>query len=189
MSEPKLPPGSSTPAPTSAPPALRRTRWSDRMKLSDAERDKLFSHRWLRPIAHRLQDPKLWHVQHEAVARGAAIGVFWAFAAPVAQLILAAAHSVWWRANIPVAMAMTLITNPLTIGFWLYLAYEVGGTLIGAPPRVSRADSTSTWAWITSLGWPAIVGMAIFAVGGAALAYLLVKLGWRVRVWIKRRGR
>ncbi len=180
MREPKPPPAA-TPPP--------RTRWSDRMKVSDADRDKLFSHRWLRPIAHRLQDPKLWHVQHEAVARGAAIGVFWAFAAPVAQLILAAAHSVWWRANIPVAMAVTLITNPLTIGFWLYLAYEVGGFLIGAPPLVSRADSSSTLAWLTAMGWPAVIGMAIFAVGGAALAYLLVKLGWRLRIWIKRRGR
>lgn len=186
MSRPpdQRPPAS--PLPTGAVP---RARWFDRLKLSDADRDKLLSHSWLRPIAHRLQDPKLWHVQHEAVARGAAIGIFWAFSAPVAQLVLAAAHSVWWRANIPVAMGVTLITNPFTIGFWLYLAYAVGAFITGAPPLVSRAESTSTLAWLTSVGQPAVIGMAIFAVGGALAAYLLVKLGWRLRIWIKRRRR
>lgn len=166
-----------------------RAHWSARFKFSQAERHKLMEHRWLRPIAHRLHDPKLWHVQHEAVARGAAIGIFWAFAAPVAQLLLAAATSVLWRANIPVAMGTTLITNPFTIGFWLYLAYEVGAFLIDAPPHVSKADSSSTLAWLTSFGWPAVIGMGLFAVLGSVAAYLLVKLAWRVRIWIKRRRR
>jgi uncharacterized protein len=179
-------PPDSHPKPDTPP---RRARWSDRIRLSAAERDKLISHRWLKPIAHRLQDPKLWHMQHEAVARGAAIGMFWAFAAPVAQLALSAAHSVWWRANIPVAMGVTLITNPLTIGFWLYLAYELGAFLTGAPPLTRKPEGGHLLAWLTSFGWPAVIGMAIFAVGGSIGAYLLVKLGWRVRVWIKRRGR
>jgi uncharacterized protein len=144
------------PAPATPP---RPARWSDRLKLSDADRDKLINHRWLRPIAHRLQDPKLWHTQHEAVARGAAIGMFWAFA------------------------------NPFTIGFWLYLAYELGAWLTGAPPLTRKPEGGSTIAWLTSFGWPAVIGMAIFAVGGAISAYLLVKLGWRVRIWIKRRRR
>lgn len=170
-------------------PKPQPTRWYDRLKMSAADREKLTSHRWLKPIAHRLHDPKLWHMQHEAVARGAAIGVFWAFASPVAQLIGAAAHSVWWRANIPVAMGVTLITNPLTIGFWLYLAYELGAMLTGAPPFTSRREGESILAWVGALGWPAVIGMAIFAVVGSVAAYLLVKAGWRVRIWLKRRRR
>jgi uncharacterized protein len=172
---------------TAAPP--QRQRWSDRFKLSEADRDKLINHRWLKPIAHRLQDPKLWHLQHEAVARGAAIGIFWAFASPVAQLVMAAAHSVWWRANIPVAMGVTLITNPFTIGFWLYLAYQLGAFLTGAPPLTRKPEGGNLMAWLTSFGWPAVIGMAIFSIGGAIAAYLLVKLGWRARIWIKRRRR
>jgi hypothetical protein len=31
--------------------------------------------------------------------------------------------------------------------------------------------------------------MGIFAVGGAAAGYLIVKLAWRVRIWFKRRNR
>jgi uncharacterized protein len=41
------------------------------------------------------------------------------------------------------------------------------------------------------MGWPAILGMGLFAVGGSVLGYALVKIVWRLRVMFKmhRRGR
>lgn len=165
------------------------TKWRGRLKKSLPTRDALADNRWLRPIAHRLQEPRLWHLQHEAVARGVAIGLFWAFAIPVGQLVVAAAHSVWWRANIPVAAGLTLITNPFTVGFWLYLAYQVGSVLLGAPPMAPRAEGDSLMAWMATYGRPALLGMGIFAVGGAAVGYLIAKLAWRLRVNLKRRSR
>ena len=163
--------------------------WRGRLKKSLPTRDTLTTSRWLRPLAHRLQEPRLWHVQHEAVARGVAIGLFWAFAIPVGQLVAAAAHSIWWRANIPVAAGMTLITNPFTVGFWLWLAYQIGSVLLDAPPLAPRVEGDSLMAWMASYGGPALLGMGIFAVGGAAAGYLLVKLVWRLRVYFKRRKR
>lgn len=62
----------------------------------------------------RLSQPRLWHLQHMTMA--------------------AVAHSVWWRANIPVAAGATLLTNPFTVSFWLWLAYQAGSLLIDAPP-------------------------------------------------------
>ncbi|HQS33476.1 MAG: hypothetical protein B7X59_13510 [Polaromonas sp. 39-63-203] len=173
--------------PKEPPPSAAH--WTDRLKPSMPTRETLTAHPWLRPVAHRLGDPKLWHLQHEAVARGVAIGIFWAFAIPVAQFIVAAAHSVWWRANIPVAAGVTLITNPLTIGFWLWLAYQLGSFLLGAPPHVPMPDGAGMLAWLASYGGPAILGMGLFAVVGSASGYVLVKLAWRARVWLKRRYR
>lgn len=163
--------------------------WSDRLRACVPGREALMANRWLKPIAHHLLEPRLWHLQHEAVARGAAIGIFWAFAIPFAQTVAAVAHSVWWRANIPVAAGMTLITNPFTVGFWLWLAYQLGSLLIGAPPPVARAEGESMLAWLASFGGPAILGMGIFALGGAATAYVAAKLAWRLRIWFKRRKR
>lgn len=165
------------------------TRWRAWLARSLPDRHTLAAHPWLKPIAHRLLEPRLWHVQHEAVARGVAIGIFWAFAVPFAQILLAAAHSVWWRANIPLAAGVTLITNPFTVGFWLWLAYQLGAVLLDAPDMVPRAESDSLMAWVASFGGPAILGMAIFAVAGAVLGYAAVKLGWRLRIWLKRRHR
>ncbi|MDP2819354.1 MAG: DUF2062 domain-containing protein [Polaromonas sp.] len=182
-------------------PEQKRTKasWTDRF-TQGVSPQTLAAHPWLKPVAHRLQEPGLWHLQHEAVARGVAIGLFWAFAIPVAQILVAAAHCVWWRANIPVAVGMTLVTNPFTIGFWLWLAYKLGSLILGVTSHdviddsavlqgVAISSGFDPLAWLQQFGWRAVLGMAIFSVVGSVSGYILVKLIWRWRVWFKRRSR
>ncbi len=181
-------------APTKKPviPPVRNLHWTDRWRTSVPTRDTLAAHPWLKPIARHVLDPKLWRMHHESVARGAGIGVFWAFVLPVAQILVAAAHCVWWRGNIPVAAAVTLITNPFTIGFWLYLAYKAGSLVLDAPaplPLKQIGEGAGMMDYITSIGAPAILGMGMFAVGGSLAAYALVKLVWRLQFWIKHKAR
>lgn len=156
------------------------------LKKALPTRESLAQHTWLRPVAHHLLQPHLWRLQHESVARGVAIGTFWAFVIPLGQTFVAAAHCTWWRGNIPAAAVMTMLTNPLTFGFWLWLAYPVGHFFIGETlPEPAPHDSS----WTSSLqefGGPVLLGMGIFGVGGGALSYLLVKLGWRLRVAVRR---
>jgi uncharacterized protein (DUF2062 family) len=123
------------------------------------------------------------------VARGVAVGTFWAFVIPIAQMPAAAVHCTWWRANIPAATAMSMLTNPLTIGVWLWLAYQLGAIILGATvaPLTTSGDGASSW--LAEYGWPTVLGMGMFAIGGAVLGYLTVKLTWRLRIWFKRRGR
>jgi uncharacterized protein (DUF2062 family) len=80
-----------------------------------------------------------------------------------------------------------MVTNPLTIGFWLWLAYQLGVLILGEPAANLEPQATGVLAWAAQFGWPTLLGMGLFAVGGATAGYLLVKLVWRVRVWIKRR--
>ena len=161
--------------------------WAERLRQYLPTRAAMTAHPWLRPMATRLLDPQLWRLQHEAVARGVAVGTFWAFVIPVAQIVVATAHCTWWRANIPVAAAMTMMTNPLTIGFWLWLAYKLGVLVLGEPGLAAHAPSTGALAWVAEFGWPTMLGMGLFAVGGAAMGYFSVKLVWRLRVLFKRR--
>ncbi len=187
------------------PPNTGRTKksaaphWSDRFTRG-IRPETLAAHPWLKPVAHRLEEPALWRFQHEAVARGVAIGLFWAFALPAGQILVAAAHSVWWRANIPVAAGITLITNPFTIGFWLWLAYQLGSLILGmsaedaavadaAYQAAAAAPGFDAMAWLAHFGWPAVLGMGIFSIAGSIGAYFLVKLIWRLRIQLKRRDR
>ena len=166
--------------------------WTERLRAALPTRASLVVHPWLEPIAHRVLDPKLWRMHHECVARGAAIGMFWAFVLPAGQILVAVATSVWWRGNIPVAAGMTLITNPLTIGFWLWLAYQVGSLVLDAPPPLplkELGESTGIFDYISAIGAPAILGMGIFATGGALAAYVLVKIVWQLRFWLKHKNR
>lgn len=153
------------------------------------QKDQLVQHPWLQRWAHHLLSPQLWRLQHEAVARGVAVGLIWAFLIPVAQIVVAVAHCVWWRAHIPTAAAMTMVTNPFTIGFWLWLAYQTGSALLGTNTPAPAAWDQLSWELLLSYGGPIMLGMGLFALGASALGYALVHGVWRLRVVLKRRGR
>lgn len=163
--------------------------WSEWLSKALPTRDVLSAHPWLRPVSNRLLHPHLWRFQHEAVARGVAVGTFWAFVIPFAQIVVATAHCTVWRANIPAAAAMTMVTNPLTIGFWLWLAYQLGAMALGQSLGEVTPPGDISISWLAEFGWPTVLGMAMFATGGAALGYIGVKLIWRIRIWFKRRSR
>jgi uncharacterized protein len=174
-----------------------------RVRAEVPSRGDLARQRWLAPVAHRLADPSLWRMKPESLARGVAIGMFWAFVIPFGQIVAAAAHCVWWRANIPVAAAITFITNPFTVGFWLYLGYRLGSWLLavigkdadgaGPPTAAVAAEGIGWLERIQAFGWPTIVGMGTFALGGALIGYFVVRWGawawflWRYQRRLRRR--
>ena len=72
--------------------------------------------------------PNLWHVNRRSVAGGVASGLFAGLVPgsnPV-QFAVAALLAVAFRVNLPVAAAVTLYTNPLTIGPLYVIAYWIG---------------------------------------------------------------
>lgn len=161
-----------------------------RLRAQLPTRHELTQSKWLRPVAAQLTAPELWRMKSESVARGVAVGLFWAFLVPVAQILFATLHCVWWRANIPIAAAITFITNPLTVGGWLWLAYQVGSVFVGGGAgAVPPEDGAGLLMWLQTVGFPALVGMAIFGIGGAAVGYVAVKLVWRLRLWRRLRAR
>jgi uncharacterized protein (DUF2062 family) len=81
---------------------------------------------------------------------------------------------------------MTMVTNPLTIGFWLWLAYQLGSRVLGEDVSADVSMSLMPTQWLSDYGWPILVGMALFAVGSAVSGYLLVKLTWRLNLVFKR---
>ncbi len=152
--------------------------------------------RWLRPFAAYLSSPLVWRFNRRGVARGAALGLFAAFAIPVAQTPFAALFAVAARANLPVAAATTFVTNPLTVPFVYYLAYIVGRTVLRLKSESVFAIAPDaglferTLNWVVTLAGPTYLGLLIFAVAGAAIGYLGVRIGWRIWVgqkWQRRR--
>lgn len=149
-------------------------------------RQSLAQHAWLRPVAQHVLNPHLWRWKHESVARGVAIGIFWAFVIPLGQTLVAAAHCIWWRGNIPAAALMTMLNNPLTFGPWLWLAFMVGNWALGTPMETAALSDIDWSNGVQEVGGPVLLGMGIFGLGGAMLSYLTVKLGWRLRVAVRR---
>ena len=156
--------------------------------------------RWLQPVRHWLQNPKLWCLNRRTVAGGVALGLFCGLIPGPLQMLSAAVLAVWLRVNLPVALFTTLYTNPFTIVPLYLFAYEIGlkvsgmsnATMAAVPefPDVHWHDWFSqVWGWLLALGKPLLIGLPILAVGLALIGYALIRLVWRIVVLIKWRSR
>lgn len=161
-------------------------------------REQLKRSRWLAPLAHHLEDERLWHMERGSVARAVAIGLFFGLILPVAQFLFAVGCAIWLRGHVAVAAGATLITNPLTFAPVYWLAHRLGSALLGrdadaaeqeaqvVEAQTEAAAATQGWlhsAWdvIAGAGAPLVLGLAVMAVVGAALGFTLVWLLWRPR--------
>jgi uncharacterized protein len=177
----------------------------DRLRRLMPERETLANNRWLRWLGPSLLHPRLWHLNRHGVAKGAAIGVFFAFVTPIAQIPLSAGLSVLLRANVPAAVVGTLVNTPPTFGPVYYAAWRVGSWVLdepmdeahtpaalGAPERAASAPQgwwARTAGTLQEVGKPLFLGALIFSVIGSVLAYGLVNGMWVWRVRAKRKKR
>ncbi len=147
-------------------------------------------------MAHHFDNEHLWLTDRQSIARAVAIGVFFGFMLPIAQFMFAVAAAILLRANVAVAAASTLVSNPLTFPPIYWAAYKIGRWILGEPTdrqgalEIERqAEELLTqpgflagiWASIESAGAPLIVGLAVMAVGGALIGFAVVWLLWRPR--------
>ncbi len=159
-------------------------------------RESLEEIRWLRPFAHRVLEPALWRFTRRSVPRGVALGLIVGIflMIPGLQIIGAALLALPCRANVPIAVAMTFLSNPATTPFILYLSLVVGNRFVHSTADLSTVTamidhgaSLGEWAsWLASAAAPAlIVGLFVIAVVSASVGYLLS--GWMWQAWISRK--
>ena len=152
---------------------------------------------WCAPFRPWLGHPNLWHINRRSLAGAVAIGMFCGMIPGPLQMLSAFLLAVPLRQNIPVAMAVTCYTNPLTIVPLYVVAYEYGRMLVGegARPRdlVPDAwDPSALWHWMLGLGKPLAFGLVALAVTLAIVGYAAAALAWRlhvVRAWRRRAQR
>ena len=166
------------------------------------------NNRWLRWLGPLLHQPRLWHFSRKGIALGLAIGIFFGLLIPVAQIPFAATLAVVLRANLPMAVASTLVTNPVTFGPVYYGAYRLGKAVLGEPPvteeeattqlataqaepdaSLGLVDRMRVWAGqLGSVGKPLFVGLLIVASVSGVATYFLVSAVWALKTrWHRRR--
>jgi uncharacterized protein (DUF2062 family) len=138
-----------------------------------------------------LQHPRLWHVNRRSVPGAVAIGLFAGLVPGPLQMLVALLLAVPLRQNIPVALATTFYTNPLTIVPLYVLAYAYGHFLMGSSaPDVHIDPLHMHWTEILALGKPLALGLLALALTLAAAGYAVVAIAWRihvVRAWRRRK--
>ena len=160
-------------------------------------RDEVMESRWLRPFGERVKRSDLWRFTRRSVPRGVFAGLFIGIflMVPGLQIVGAALLSIPMRANIPIAAAMTFLSNPATTPFFLIAAIEVGNRMgfhadLAAFEhlRTSHA-SIGTWlGWLLSDAAPAILsGLFVIGLGVALVGFIVSLVGWRW--WVGRKWR
>lgn len=155
---------------------------------------KIRTHRHMRIFGRLIHDPNIWHLNRRSVAGAVALGLFNAFVPIPGQMLLSAAGAIFWRVNLPIAVGLVWITNPVTIPPMFYFAYLVGTWILGAP--VHEVKFAMSWEWVTAelvLIWrPFLLGCLICGATSAAGGYGAMRGFWRlmvVRDWQARRSR
>jgi uncharacterized protein (DUF2062 family) len=157
-------------------------------------REQLEGNRMVAPLARRAE---LWRFTRRSVPRGVAVGLFVGIFAliPGVQIVGAALMCVPFRGNIPIAAAMTFLSNPATTPFLLAASIWIGNGL-GFHADVStiyRLYETGAglrqWsAWLLSDAAPSLlVGLFAISTIAAMVGYLLSSFFWTRWVMHKRR--
>ncbi len=179
----------------------RKTFLSDLIRKYTPTREQLARNRYLAPFAHRFLLPELWRFTRRSVPRGVALGIFAGFIVPLGQVFLAAFMALPARANVPLAVLVTFITNPFTLPFWAVGANRVGDFILrldraGTGGAASEEMSSGRYSWFLELFegvgvtvLETVFGFVVLAVVGAALGYVLSSFVWRYMVGRKRRKR
>jgi uncharacterized protein len=156
------------------------------------DRDAILRSRWIRPFAHLFRHPSLWHLNRRSVPRALAVGLFAAFILPLGQFLLAALLAIPLRANVPLAAAATLVTNPLPFPPIYFGAYKLGSFLLRHSPG-DNVDQLASHlgAKLIDVSGPTALGLLVFAVVASTTGFLLGTAWWRYRLatrWKSTRG-
>ncbi len=160
-------------------------------------REALLRNRWLAPVASRLGSEAIWQFNRRSIARGLALGLFAGFLLPIGQIILAALLAASVRANVLIASAATLVTNPLTFPPIYYAAYRTGSFLLDklalyGPPPGRPSEGAGLWSILSATSGATFLGLVVFAMLSSLLSFAAVHLAWRLSLvcrWKNRRGR
>ena len=136
---------------------------------------------WIRWLP---QDPNLLHLNRHSVSLAVFIGIFCAFVPIPIQTLMVIAMCFWQGANLPLAMVIIWMSNPLTIPPMFYLTYKLGSYILGT--TLGDFSVTLSWEWFSQLGseilLPLFVGSLLVGTVLASIGYFFVLFLWRWKV-------
>lgn len=149
-------------------------------------------HKHLKVFGKFIHDPNLWHLNRYSVSTAFSVGLFVAFIPMPFQMVLSGALAIFFRANLPISVALVWLTNPITMPPLFYLAYKIGAYVLHKPIQAQiQYEVSLEWVFekFSSIGAPFILGCLILGLGLGTLCNVLIRLYWRyviIKEWKKR---
>ena len=131
-----------------------------------------------------LHDPNLLHLNRRSVSMAFFVGLFMSFVPLPSQMIMAAAVAILVRCNLPIAVGLVWISNPVTMPPIFYFAYKVGAWILGTPEHEFHFELS--WAWLGSeleaIWQPFLLGCTVSGLVFGLLGFATIRLLWRLHI-------
>ncbi len=145
----------------------------------------------LRFLGKLLDNPNLFHMNRRSVSKAFFWGMFIGLLPPIPlQTPAVAIAAIITRSNLPLAIAIVWVSNPITIPIIMFAFYHLGRIILQLEPATGIEFS---WTWLHrefEIIWkPYLVGSLVGASAFAASAYMISTFVWRLKVKRKWRNR
>jgi len=118
-------------------------------------------------------------INRKSISRGVLIGLFWGFIPMPMQMLAVLAITPFIKFNVPIAISMVWLSNPITMPFMYYMEYQTGNLLLG---NIGIENIELTLDWFSN-NWddiiiPLYVGTIPYSLGISSLIYLIINKLW-----------
>ncbi len=148
------------------------------------DKHSIRNNKYLRLFGDFLHDPNLWHLNRRSASGAVAVGLFMAFMPIPFQMVAAGAFAIMLRTNLPLAIALVWVTNPITIPPFFLFCYKVGTWILGNVDQ----EIAFAWSWewiraeIVQRTEPLLVGCSVVGSVAAFIGYFGTHALWRWHV-------
>ena len=118
-------------------------------------------------------------VNRKSISRGVLIGLFWGFIPMPMQMLAVLAITPFMKFNVPIAISMVWLSNPITMPFMYYMEYQTGNFLLGRE-ELEHIELTLDWFsenW-DNIIYPLYVGTIPYSLLFSSSAYYIINLLW-----------
>jgi len=141
-----------------------------------------------------LYNPNLWCLNRRSASGAFALGLFMAFVPLPSQMLMSAGMAIFFGVNLPLAVALVWISNPITMPIMFYFCYKVGAKIMQLPAQHFHFELS--WNFLlnqmSTIGPPFLLGCLICGLFAAIIGYFGIRGLWRysvVRSWQQRQSR
>ncbi len=145
---------------------------------------KIRKNKTLQIFGTLLHDPNLWHLNRKSVSVAFAVGFFYMWVPVPFQMWLAAGTAIIVRCNLPIAVGLVWITNPITMGPMFYTAYKLGAWMLNIPATGFHFELSMDWLMHEMLAiWqPFLTGCFTLATISGAIGFFGMRGLWRLHI-------
>ena len=118
-------------------------------------------------------------INRKSISTGLLIGIFWAFIPMPMQMVAVLSLTPFIKFNVPIAISMVWLSNPITMPFMYYMEYQTGNFLLGNE-SLNNIEMSLDWF---SNNWdkiivPLYVGTIPYAIGVSSIIYFAINKLW-----------